>query len=330
MGGKPVIENSAYVDISRRFFCGCFVIIKKTVDRVIIMDRIVSKELTIKQSELLMASVIIARSTSFVVSKMTVAAMGPFNILAIRFILAFIILGILFYKRMSVCSERIIRNGFFLGITYTIVMAFEMAALRYTESSLASLIENSAFMLVPVLTLLFHHIWPKRMVVIGMILSFSGLLTLMLGQGAAFNIGCVYLIGAMCFYAFAIFQTAVYAKEGEPLLVGIIQLGTMGAVSLVASLVFESFRMPGTSTEWGMLLWLTVVSSVFGFTFQPVAQRKLDADRAGMFTALNPLAAILWGYLVLAEPITTVKIAGAVLVLAGILFPICSKRNQEE
>jgi drug/metabolite transporter (DMT)-like permease len=291
------------------------------------MDKNISKELTIKQSELLMASVIIARSTSFVVSKMTVASMGVFNILAIRFILAFIILAILFYKRFNVCSNQIIKNGFFLGITYTIVMAFEMAALKYTETSLASLIENSAFMLVPVLTFLFQHIWPGRRVLIGMALSFCGLLVLMLGQGAAFNVGCIYLIGAMCFYAVAIFQTAIYAKKGEPLLVGIVQLGTMGIVSLICSFVFESFRMPSTQTEWGMLLWLTIVSSVFGFTFQPVAQRNLAAERAGMFTALNPIAAILWGYLVLAEPVTPVKIVGTVLVLAGILYPISDKQR---
>ena len=288
----------------------------------------ISKELTVEQSEILMALVIIARSTSFVVSKMSMASMEPFNIPAIRFIIAFIVLAIIFYKKMNACSDRVIRNGVYLGVTYTIVMGFEMAALQYTETSLASLIENSAFMLVPVLTLLFHHIWPGRAVVIGMLLSFGGLLVLMLGQGAAFNIGCIYLIGAMCFYAFAIFQTSVYAKEGEPLLVGIIQLGIMGVVSLIASLGFESFRMPASSSEWGMLLWLIVVSSVFGFTFQPVAQRNLAPDRAGMFTALNPVAAILWGYLILSEPITSVKVAGTVLVLSGILYPICSKQKQ--
>lgn len=146
-----------------------------------------SKELTIEQSEILMALVIIARSTSFVVSKMSMAAMEPFNILAIRFILAFIILAILFYKKMKACTGRVVRNGVYLGIIYTIVMGFEMAALQYTETSLASLIENSAFMLVPVLTLLFHHIWPGRKVLIGMLLSFGGLLVLMLGQGAGYN-----------------------------------------------------------------------------------------------------------------------------------------------
>ena len=42
------------------------------------------RELTVHQSELLMAAVIIARSTSFVISKLTLAAMSPFNILSVR------------------------------------------------------------------------------------------------------------------------------------------------------------------------------------------------------------------------------------------------------
>jgi drug/metabolite transporter (DMT)-like permease len=289
---------------------------------LILKTTVGTTELTIKQSEVLMASVIIARSTSFVISKLTMASMEPFNILAVRFILAFLFLAILFRKKMHRCSGQIIRYGFALGITYTIVMGFEMAALRFTETSLASLIENSAFMLVPVLTLAFRGVWPVRNVVIGMMLSFGGLLVLMLGQGADFNIGCVYLLGAMAFYAFAIYQTAIYARGEEPLLVGIVQLGTMGIVSLAASFAFETFRLPVSETEWGMLFWLIFVSSVFGFTFQPVAQRKLTASRAGMFTALNPIAAMLWGYLVLAEPVTQVKLTGAVLVLAGILYPL--------
>ena len=281
-----------------------------------------SKELTVKQSEFLMASVIIARSTSFVVSKMTMASMSPFNILAVRFILAFFILAALFHKKFGQCSGQVIRNGVAVGVTYTAVMGFELAALQYTETSLASLIENSAFMLVPVFALALQHTAPGRKVIIGMLLSFGGLVVLMLGQGAAFNIGCIYLLGAMSFYAFAIFQTAVYAKQGEPLLTGIIQMGAMGLLSLAASLAFETFVFPVSRTEWIMILWLIIVSSVFGFTFQPVAQRNLTASRAGMFTALNPIAAIVWGYLILSEPVTPVKLTGAVLVLAGILYPL--------
>lgn len=287
------------------------------------------RELSVRQSEILMAAVIIARSTSFVISKMSMDTLEPFNILAVRFILAFLILIVLFFKQLQRCTKRVFRNGVILGITYTGVMGFEMLGILNTETSLASLIDNSAFILVPFFEIILLRVFPKRKVVIGMVIAFLGLLALSLGPGAAFNIGYVYLLIAMVFYAAAIFETSVFAKEGEPLLVGIIQLGTMGVLSLVFSLFFESFRMPNSGAEWGMILLLAVVCSVFGFTLQPVAQRNLDADRAGMFSALNPLAALVWGFLILGEGMTPAKWLGSALILIGLLLPsIQLKRNR--
>ena len=86
-------------------------------------------------------------------------------------------------------------------------------------------------------------------------------------------------------------------------------------------------KAAGLSVRSSELLMAAVVCSVFGFTLQPVAQRALSADRAGMFSVLNPLAAIVWGRLVLAEPITPVKLLGAALVLTGILYPNLAKEK---
>ena len=287
------------------------------------------KELSIRQAELLMAAVIIARSTSFVLSKLTVASMSPFNILAVRFLSAFALLLILFWRRLKVCTRRVFQNGVILGAVYTVVMGFEMIGIRTTETSLASLIENSAFMLVPLLEIAVWRRCPTRRVVLGMLLAFLGLLILNLGPGAVFTVGCIYCLAAMCFYALAIFLTAIFAQEGEPLLVGIVQLGTMGVLSLFCSLGFERFRLPNSGTEWGSILYLAVVCSVFGFTLQPVAQRNLSADRAGMFSALNPLAAMVWGYLILSEPLRPVKLLGAALILAGILLPMVGRQSEK-
>lgn len=279
------------------------------------------KELSVRQSEALMAAVIIARSASFVISKISMGTLQPFNILAVRFIAAFLILVVICFRQLKRCTLRTLRNGVLLGVTYTVVMGFEMLGIRETESSLASLIENAAFILVPVLEIIFLRIYPTRRVVVGILTAFAGLVVLNFAPGAAFNIGCVYLLIAMVFYAVAIFETSVFAKEGEPLLVGVIQLGTMGALSLIVSLLFEEFRLPDSSAEWGMILLLAVVCSVFGFTLQPVAQRRLDADRAGMFSALNPIAAVAWGAMILSERLTAVKLVGSALILIGILLP---------
>ena len=66
------------------------------------------------------------------------------------------------------------------------------------------------------------------------------------------------------------------------------------------------------------------------------SKRSLDEEtsaalfRAGMFSVLNPLAAIVWGRIFLSEPITANKIIGAALILFGILLPNLVKRRSAE
>ena len=53
-----------------------------------------------RKAEVLMASVIIARSTSFVFNKLGLGTMSAFNLLAVRFLLAFVLLAALFGKKV--------------------------------------------------------------------------------------------------------------------------------------------------------------------------------------------------------------------------------------
>ena len=287
------------------------------------------KELSVKQSEILMGSVIVARSTSFVMSKMSMSSLEPINILALRFSIAFIILLFLFRDKILHCDRESLVGGVCLGITYSIVMTFEMFGMLHTESSMASLIENSAFMLVPVLEILFLHVFPTKMVTAGMILSFIGVITLNFGPGMRFNIGSVYLAGAMVFYAVAIFETAIFSRRGDPITIGTLQIGTMAVLTTIASLIFEDFSIPSKPQGWIMIFLLAVLCTVFGFTLQPLAQRKLAPDRAGMFSALNPLAAMIWGLIILGERITTTKFLGATFILVGIILPVITKEGVE-
>ena len=280
-------------------------------------------------SEVLMSAVIIARSTSFVISKLSMRSFEPLNLLAVRFVLAFLVLVVLCLPKLREINRCVLRDGFILGATYTAVMIFEMHGLAYTETATASFIENSAFLLVPVLEIVFLHIFPKKIVVFGMILVFLGVALLTVAGGATVNKGCLFCLAAMAFYALAIFETSIFANETNPLLVGVIQIGTMGFLTLAFSVIFETPRVPANSSEWLMIALLALVCSVFGFTLQPVAQKRIPIDRAGMFSALNPLAATFWGYLVLGEKITWIKAAGALLIIAGIVLPVLSKRSEK-
>lgn len=98
--------------------------------------------------EILLASVIAARATSFIFSKILLESMDTFALLGIRFLLAFLILALLFARHLIHIDRQVLFSGFVIGLLYFLLM---ISALRNTDSSMVSLLENCAIILVPLL-----------------------------------------------------------------------------------------------------------------------------------------------------------------------------------
>lgn len=88
-----------------------------------------TRSMTRTQAELLLAAVIIARSTSYVLTKVGLQDMGKFTLLAVRFLLAFAFLAALFRRRLLQIDRRTLLSGLAMGGIYFCVMTAEHAAL---------------------------------------------------------------------------------------------------------------------------------------------------------------------------------------------------------
>lgn len=276
-----------------------------------------------KRAELLLAAVIIARSTSFVFNKLGLGTMSAFNMLAVRFLLAFILLVLLFHKRLRGISRRTVLRGALLGGLFFVVMSCEMFALRTAGSGTVSLLENMAILFVPLLESALTRTAPRPVTLLSAAVALVGVALLTSGSGA-FRIGvgeCIALTAAVV-YACAIITTDRCTHHGEDgFTLGILQVGFLGTYALIASLIFESPRLPQTSSEWGIILALAIVCTGFGYTLQPVAQSHTTAQRAGLLCALSPTFATIFGAVLLRERITPLGGVGILLILGSILLP---------
>ncbi len=99
---------------------------------------------------------------------------------------------------------------------------------------------------------------------------------------------------------------------------GILYIGIMGMMGLIASFLFETPQLPQTGGQWLALIGLAVLCTAFGFTMQPVAQKPLSSEATGIICALNPLTTAVLGWLLLGEALGTAGIIGSILILAGI------------
>ena len=274
------------------------------------------------KAKLLLISVFVARGTSFLFSKTLMQSMSPMSVLAVRFVLAFLILAAVFSKKLMQCSKSSLFGGAVLGVLYTVCMMFEMYGLRLIDSGVASLVENMAIVLVPIYAAILSRTLPRRKTMVCALLAVTGVGFLSVTQKNAYGggLGILLMILAAMTYAVCILTTEKVTRNGDPISIGMIQLGTMGVLSLMISLAMGDFGFPQTGKQWIMMLILVMLCSCFGFAFQPVGQKYVPAETAAVFTVVNPLTASIMGVVFAGEAVTAPKLAGFVLILAALLL----------
>ena len=274
-------------------------------------------------SEALLAGVIIARSTSLLLLKLGLAYMGTFTLMSLRFSAAAILLLVVFFRRMRSAGRAAVLRGMAIGAVFFSVLACESTALHFTSTSTTSFLENTAVVIVPLLTALFTRTAPKPAAMLSAVLCLSGvaLLTLRPGSGG-FGYGEALCLLSALLYACAIITTDRLSHSGaDTLAMGIAQVCTIAVLATAAAFIFEEPALPVRARDWGIVLGLAVVCTVFGFTLQPVAQAGTTAERSAMFCALNPLSAAVLGVVFLDEQLGLAGVCGAALILCGILLP---------
>lgn len=275
-----------------------------------------------RQAELLLAAVILTRSTGYLFSKAGIESLGVFNLLAARFLLAFALLAIVFFRKFKGVKPCDILRGAVLGGVFALVMALELIALKTTDTSTASFLENTAIIFVPLIEAWLLRRAPERTALISAAAAVAGVALLTLGSGGfGFTSGELYCLCAALLYALAIIITDRFSRRGDGLMIGVMQVGFIGIYALAASFIFEAPRLPSGGSEWGVILALAIVCTCVGFTFQPVAQAHLSSECAGLFCALSPVFASLLGVVFLGEAVTLQGVFGAALILFSLYIP---------
>lgn len=287
--------------------------------------------MTRKNAELLMALVITLRSTSLLFSKICLGSMGPLTLLGIRFMIAFAFLLIVFRKELRKIKKSTVIRSLALGFFFYATMVFELYGLEYTNSSTTAFLENTAIILVPIIDALLIRKLPKASAIISGLIALCGVAFLTLKGGhIAFTKGEIFCLICAVFYAAAIVTTDRMSKKEDPILLGVLEVGFIGVFGMIAALVVEQPSMPTGLPLWGSLVFLAVVCSGLGFTLQPVAQKYMPADKAGLYCALNPLIASALGVAFLHEHLGGNALAGATLILASIVVSTLLEKNSEK
>ena len=279
--------------------------------------------LSVNGATILMAALVIARGTSFMFSKLLLTDMGPLSLLGIRFLLAFIIIFAIFFRYIKKAVKKdpnVIRISVILGAINFLCMASELIGLQYTTSSTCAFIENSAIVIVPVMEAFLLRRAPSWQIIVCSVLTMGGIALITVGSGFnGFGLGEFLCVIAALTFAIAIIINGRSSRIHDSFTIGLLTVGTMGFMAIIAALVFESPHLPNTSEQWMMLMMLVLVCTCLGFVLQPVAQSRISIQMAGVMFGLNPLTAAVLGWIFMGEALGTAGVIGGLLIIVGIV-----------
>ncbi|BBI35424.1 DMT family transporter [Cohnella abietis] len=272
-----------------------------------------------QKADLLILLVTICWGSSYIFMKLGLNSIEEFNLIALRFGLAFVVAAIIFFKRLRHTNSITIKYGALLGFVLFGVFTSIMFGLKTTTISNAGFLVSLTVIFLPLIYVIVYKRKLQLSLIIGVCLAILGIGLMTLNSKLSIHPGDFLCILAALLYAIHILITGYAAKVTDALNLGIIQLGFAGGFGLIFSIIFETPTYPNSSNGWIAVLALSIVCSAFGFIVQPLAQKYTTPTRTGLIFALEPVFAALFGFLFAHETLSLKGYFGAALVLVGVV-----------
>lgn len=271
-------------------------------------------------ADLSLLAVVIVWGYTFVAIKNALAGITPFNFIALRFILALIIMIVVFRKRLSGLNRYIVLRGTIVGIFLFFAYAFQTAGLKYTTASNAGFITGFSVVLVPVFSALILKARPSVESIIGVICAIAGLFFLSYNGGYAINKGDILVIFCALAVAFHILTVGYYTKKMDSILLTIVQIGVVTILSVISALVFEETTVPRGRVVWEAIFITSIFATVGAYLIQNIMQRFTSSTHTALIFSGEPVFAGIFGYSLLGERLGGWSVLGCVLILAGMVI----------
>ncbi len=267
-------------------------------------------------------------ASSFIVIKIAFRYMGPLTLTFLRMAIASAIMPILYYlspQRDRIKKEHIphfMLLSFFEPFLYFIG---ESNGMVYVPASLGAVIIS----LIPLITPIFAWFLIKEPItrwgVIGTILSFAGVVVIVLERGET-----EATAKGIAFLALAVLSAVGYgiklrqmAREYRPVTIVMVQTFLGVIYFLPVFLIFEGRRffsnLPPLNA-WYPVIGLAVFCTCGAFLLFTSAMKKIGLNNANIFSNLIPVFATILAFLVLHETVSFRKAAGIIIVVSGLFL----------
>lgn len=257
--------------------------------------------------------------SSYVLTKLGLGALEPFNLTALRFIIAFGVTAPVFGRNIIKADIKTYKYAFILAVILFATFMAMTFGLERTTASNAGFLASLTVVIIPIISFFFLKQRIERKVVIGVCLALAGIALLTLDSRLQINPGDILCLLCAVLFAVHVVVTEIFTRKVDSIALGVLQLGFAAVLSTAFSLAAENMRLPDSARSWLVVLALSLLCTAVGYIVQTTAQKHTSATHTGLIFSLEPVFSAGFSFAILGEILAPRGYLGAAILLAGVL-----------
>lgn len=267
---------------------------------------------------------------AFVAQKQGMNFIGPFLFNSVRFFLGSLtllpVLVRIRKKSPGIFSFKELQGGIYASLILFAAVSLQQVGIVHTTAGKAGFITGLYLVFVPLIRVLsgkksFLLHWA------GVILAVVGLYFLSMVDTFRMATGDLLVLLSAFLFAVHILVIDNYSALCQPVSFSFIQFISCSILSFITSIFVESVSFDFPLGVIVPLLYSGMMSVGLGFTLQVVGQKNIHPVAASVILSLESVFAVLGGWILLDEKLTSRNLVGCALMLAGMIFANINSDN---
>lgn len=276
-------------------------------------------------SDLMLASVALIWGLGFPVTQMAIDAnLSSGLIVALRFLIAALVMGIIFRKEVRTITARDALLGCVAGLIIGMAFLLQVMGQSMTTPSNSAFLTSLNVIIVPFLSWAFFHQRPTRKMLLVALGCLVGALVLTITPGQGLQLGFGDLLVLCCAVAFSLHISYLGWVAGriDVKKLTFLQMLTAGCLGSIYTLVFELPQIAEAdfAVGWAPILYMALLSTAFAFFAQTYAQKHTSPARAAIILGCEGLLGSIFSVLLGYEPVTINLVVGGTIIFLSLLL----------
>ena len=265
--------------------------------------------------------------STFVLIKDVLARMPVADFLAVRFVIAALVMLALFARPVLHLGRRQLVRGLLLGVVYGVGQLVQTWGLTLIAPSISGFATGMYVVFTPILATVLLRQRMAGIVWLAVLLATGGLALLSL-NGVSVDLGVWLTLGSAVLYALHIVGLGQWSRPGEAFGMSAIQMVAIATVCLLATAPHGPMLPPDRSA-WFAVLYMALIAGAGAMLMQTWAQTHLPATRAAIVMTTEPVFAAAFAVAFGSDLLSWRMLVGGALILAAMYLVELMPRRGE-